>query len=422
MSHRSTGVLRLLQRHPVSQALLGASAGCECHLVGGVVRDRLLGLPCADFDAVVERDGEAIAERLARSLPARPVRLGGKEFAAYRLVGRDFELDLWDRQGGSLASDLLRRDFTVNAMALDLRSGDLADPHGGLRDLQDRILRAVGPDSFAGDPLRVLRLPRLLLQLPGFAADPATVDLARRQTARLTEVAAERVRDELARILASREAHRGVALLEALHVYPGLWLGRPGEAMVVDHTIGELEWLEPCALAVRRGAPSGVAGDPDLEAARWGLLFASLPQPLETLRRFARAGYVLRQRADEAAALLHWEDLPAGELLQRRFLHDCGALWPTAAAFLGARHAARGEVAAWTSWLRETVGVLGRVGAWILDPPALLTGHEVQRELGLAPGPEVGRALALVRQAQVDGTVADRATALALLRRRAAPG
>src|SRR5512135_1373364 len=148
MSHRSTGVLRLLQRHPVSQALLAASGGAECHLVGGVVRDRLLGLPCADFDAVVAGDGEAIAARLARSLPARPVRLGGKEFAAYRLVGSDFELDLWDREGTSLAADLRRRDFTVDALALDLRSGELVDPQAGLHDLRDRVLRAVGPDSF----------------------------------------------------------------------------------------------------------------------------------------------------------------------------------------------------------------------------------------------------------------------------------
>src|SRR3954469_4372126 len=156
--------------------LLEACGPAECHLVGGILRDRALGLPSHDVDAVVSGGGgREMAERLAAGLPARLVFLGGKEFAAYRLVGEDVTVDLWDREGTSRHQDLARRDFTVNAFALDARSGELVDPFGGLADLERRLLRATTPESFTGDPLRVLRLPRLLLRLPRFAADPATL-------------------------------------------------------------------------------------------------------------------------------------------------------------------------------------------------------------------------------------------------------
>ena len=219
---RATAALTLLARHPVPRALVRAAGGIECHLVGGVLRDRLLGLPALDFDAVVERDGAAIGERLAAELGARLVPLGGKEFAAYRLAGDGFHLDLWDREGAGLASDLARRDFTVNSFAFDLTEPRLVDPHHGLRDLEARLLRATTPASFTGDPLRVLRLGRLLVQLPGFSVDSPTVALARAAAPGVARIAAERVREELSRLFASPEAHQGVALLHELGIYPGL--------------------------------------------------------------------------------------------------------------------------------------------------------------------------------------------------------
>src|SRR5580693_3366996 len=112
-----------LLRDPAVRALAAACGATECHLVGGVLRDRLLGLPSPDLDAVVAGRGQEIAERLAAALPARLVPLGGKDFAAYRLVADGWVLDLWDRAGTSLRQDLARRDFTVNAMALALGAG-----------------------------------------------------------------------------------------------------------------------------------------------------------------------------------------------------------------------------------------------------------------------------------------------------------
>ena len=163
--------LKSLRRHRAVRGLVRVTGG-ECHLVGGVLRDRLLGLPVKDLDAVVAGGGEEVAVRLAAELPARLVRLGGKEFAAYRLVARRWVLDLWDRAEVSLEADLARRDFTVNSIAWAPAGGGLTDPFGGLDDLGRRLLRATTAASFIGDPLRVLRLPRFLVQLPASAPTP----------------------------------------------------------------------------------------------------------------------------------------------------------------------------------------------------------------------------------------------------------
>jgi fumarate hydratase class II len=240
----------LLRLAPVGElARIARDAGVEAHLVGGVVRDALLRVAVHDLDAVVSARGEDISRRLARRLGARWVRLGGERFAAYRLVfqedllreepssevtgngvgdeeaAADSMLDLWDREGGSLEADLARRDLTVNALALDLASGQLIDPFGGRSDLAARRLRAVTDDSFTGDPLRVLRLARFAVQLPGFGPDRHTVELARAAAGGLAQIAAERVREELMKLLALPGAERGLALLAQLGLFPALWLG-----------------------------------------------------------------------------------------------------------------------------------------------------------------------------------------------------
>lgn len=317
----SVAVFAELCGDPVVQALLAACGATECHLVGGVLRDRLLGLATHDLDAVVAGRGDEIAGELAACLPARLVRLGGEDFAAYRLVlgapaastasiasvasdaavpaGHSI-LDLWDRQSLPLHDDLARRDFTVDSIALAPRDGAVVDPFGGLADLERRVLRATTAQSFEGDPLRVLRLARLLVHLPGFCVEPETFELARRAAPRLPEIAAERIREELWLLLshppsegpgrpgeaagaghaggASRAAETGDAgdaeaaepavaaspaviglrALAALHLYPGLWLGTPGipggreGAAAAARAAAELAALPACAGELER--------------------------------------------------------------------------------------------------------------------------------------------------------------------------
>jgi tRNA nucleotidyltransferase/poly(A) polymerase len=416
VSSQTARIFRVLLQHRAVRALAAAGGETECHLVGGCLRDRALGLMSHDIDAVVAGRGLEIAERLAAELPARFVLLGGKDFAAYRLVGQDLTLDLWDRAGTILHEDLARRDFTVNSFALDLRDGLLADPFDGLGDLAHRILRATTPASFTGDPLRVLRLPRMLLRLPGFAADPQTFLLARASSAHLVNVAAERVRDELAILFDHPEAHRGLALLVALDLYPGLWLGAPGEPGRPGGAVTELEALVDRCQELRQ-LDSEAATQVVLRPARLAATFAHLPTrgnrgPQDFLELFRDAGYVTRQSAAEVALLLGEEEIPNDDLGRRRFLHRTGRLWATVAVSLGARTS---DAAGWRARLRPLVDLARREGATLFDPPRLLSGQEVQTILGIAPGPEVGRALAAVRQAQVDGAVRTREEAVEIV-------
>jgi tRNA nucleotidyltransferase/poly(A) polymerase len=406
---------RILLQHRAVRALVAVAEETESHLVGGCLRDRALGLASHDIDAVVAGRGRKIAEGLAAALPARLVLLGGKEFAAYRLVAGDVVVDLWDRAGTTLYEDLARRDFTVNSFALDVRTGEIADPFGGLPDLERRLLRATTTESFTGDPLRVLRLPRLLLRLPGFAADPETLLRARASSPHLPDVAAERVRDELALLFDHPEAHRGLALLVALDLYPGLWLGAPGEPGRPGGAVAELEALPDRLQELRQLDP---AVQVEMRAARLAATFAHLPgragrSPRDLLDLFRDAGYLTRQAAAEVALLLAEDEIPVDELGRRRFLHRTGRLWATVVVSLGARTSEAGR---WRDRLRPLVDLARREGADLLDPPRLVTGEEVQKLLGISPGPEVGRALAAVRQAQIDGRVRTREEAVAMLR------
>jgi poly(A) polymerase len=133
------------------------------------------------------------------------------------------------------------------------------------------------------------------------------------------------------------------------------------------------------------------------------------------LELFRDAGYLTRHEASKVALLLAWDELPQSALGQRRFLHRAGPLWATAACSLGAR-AGPGAIERWRTALRPLVDLVRREGPALFDPPRLLTGEEVQALLGLPPGPGIGKALATLRQAQVDGTVRTKEEALALLK------
>jgi tRNA nucleotidyltransferase/poly(A) polymerase len=170
--------------------------------VGGAVRDLILGVEPLDVD--VECD-EPLA---CASALGKVITLGRGDLAVYRVVvdGRVYDF--------SRRTDLGRRDFTINAIAVDLGSGELRDPHKGQADIARRVVRMIVPQNFDDDPLRMLRGVRLAVRFD-FTIDDVTVAAIRRRAARIRTVAAERVTYELHAIFSANRFRKALQLLNA---------------------------------------------------------------------------------------------------------------------------------------------------------------------------------------------------------------
>jgi poly(A) polymerase len=222
-------VAELLRVSPVADELARrfAARGHELYLVGGSVRDALLGRLGDDLDfatsaypdetlAVVDGWAEAVwttgAEFGTIGAARRGLRLEITTFRAeaYDRVGRNPVV----RYGTNLLDDLRRRDFTVNAMAVSLPAHEFCDPHGGLADLATRTLRTPGTpeESFADDPLRMLRAARFAAQL-GFTVVPEILHAMTAMAADLGRITAERIRDEFTKLMCGADPVTGLRLL-----------------------------------------------------------------------------------------------------------------------------------------------------------------------------------------------------------------
>ena len=233
---------RLADVAPVAVRLgeVFADAGHELSLVGGSVRDTVLGRLGEDLDFTTSARPDEV-EHLVTPLAATVWDIGrqfgtiGARIDGYTCEITTYRADVYDptsrkphvQFGDSLDGDLRRRDFTVNAMALRLPGRTFVDPYGGLQDLQARVLRTPGPpeESFDDDPLRMLRAARFAAQLEfDVVADVVTAMTQMRD--RLAIISPERIRDELVKLVLSQHPRRGLALLVdtglAEHVLPEL--------------------------------------------------------------------------------------------------------------------------------------------------------------------------------------------------------
>lgn len=251
----------------------------EAWLVGGALRDRLLGRPVLDVDLAVAGDVAAAAQAV-RAASGR----GAAAFAlsdahgGWRVVSADraWHADLVPLAGGGLEADLRARDVTLNAMAVRLGDADpsapawpLVDPLGGEADLERGVLRACSPTAMTADPLRVVRLARLSCEL-GLAVEDATRAQARAAAPGLDGVAGERIFAELVRVLRSPDPVGGLELLAALDaerfVLPELTALRGVEQNRYHHADVHGHTLEVLEAAVRlSGAPGEVLGDDALD-------------------------------------------------------------------------------------------------------------------------------------------------------------
>ncbi len=381
----------------------------ECHVVGGAVRDHLLGREARDLDLVVAH-GEDLTTRLADGLDARRIELGGDRFAAVRLVGSTqegeaFVIDVWDRGDTPLEVELARRDFTINAIAVDLRDGRWHDPLAGIADLESRLLRACSEGAFREDPLRVLRLARLAAELPDLTVESDTLQLARDAAAGLSTVAIERRREEVGRALRADRVEVALEIWAEVGFFPEAFGGTRPRA----DALRTIRRVLARARALDRLLPEGEAVD--RFALHSAVILAASDADLDCM---LETGYFSRAEARRIAFVLPWSELPSVPSRQRWLLHRAASLWPTALLHAAAWDTARD--------LARTEALLGRCfrlardeRETIFDPEPLVRGDEIRQLLGLESGPEIGRLAKLLRRLQVEGTLNTRDEAIARL-------
>ncbi len=438
-------------------------AGHQLHLVGGSVRDALLGRPGNDIDLCTDARPEQILTLLADW--AQATWTTGIEFGTVgaarngsRVEITTFRADRYDRigrnpevaYGSSLTEDLLRRDFTVNAMAMSVNERVFTDPCGGLTDLADRQLRAPGAatDSFADDPLRMLRAARFAAQLE-FSLTEEVLAAMSSQAEQISRVSAERIRDEFSKLLCSTDPIAGLRLLVhtglAEYVLPEL----PGMQLAIDehhqHKDVYEHSLTVLSQAIEAEDPASAEGSPDL-VLRLAALLHDIGKP--ATRRHEPAGGVsfhhhevvgaklarkrlraMRYPKDVIAAVsglvflhLRFHGFGRGEWTDsavRRYVTDAGPLLSRLHKLVRSdcttRNRRRATILAATyDALEERIAQLQEKEDLARVRPDL-DGNEIMRLLGVPPGPLVGRAWQYLKELRLTHGPLDRAQAEAEL-------
>ena len=425
-------------------------AGHELYLVGGVVRDLLMGREHDDLDfatSAMPRETTRLLQGWADQRYHVGVRFGT---VGARKDGRVFEITTFREEdypedqrkpavtfAKDVETDLSRRDFTINAMAVRLPEGEFVDPFGGVKDLADgRLDTPLAPDvSFSDDPLRMLRAARFASTLR-MKPTPRVVDAIRRMHGRLAIVSAERVSDELAKLLLGDDAARGLELVvasglaeEFLPELPALRLEQDPvhkHKDVLHHTFAVVERCEP-DLVLRLAALLHDVGKPRTrqytdEGVRFHLhevVGARMAE--ERLRALRYPSAVVDDVRKLVEMHLRFHGYGAGwtDGAVRRYVRDAGPLLDKLNQLTRADCTTRNpfrakQLASMQDDLEERIARLAEEeNLDALRPP--LDGREVMERLGIQPGPLVGEALEHLMELRMERGPIEREEALRLL-------
>jgi poly(A) polymerase len=437
--------------------------GHELAVVGGPVRDALLGRPAVDVDLTTDAHPERILEIIDGW--AEAVWTPGIDFGTVGMRKGDRHLEVTTYRaesyregsrkpevsyGTSLTGDLLRRDFTVNAMAVTVTTGEFVDPFGGLADLQAGTLSTPGSphDSFTDDPLRMMRAVRFAAQL-GFEIRGDVAEAVRDMVGRLEIVSAERIRDELTKLMLSADPRTGVELMVDLGLAELVVPEVPKMRLEIDehhrhkdvyeHSLTVLD--QAIALEERRGlAPDLVLrlaallhdiGKPKTRAFAPGgrvtfhhheVVGASMSRKRLASLRFPKD--VVKDVSTLVSLHLRFHGYGKGEWTDsavRRYARDAGHLLEklhilTRADCTTRNRRKAGALARAYDDIEHRIERLSEEEELNRMRPAL-DGNEIQQILGIGPGPAVGRAWKHLLELRMERGPMDRDEAEGELRR-----
>ncbi len=428
------------------------------YVVGGAVRDAYLRRAITDIDIAVAGEAVGLARRLADWLDGDIYVMDRERGVARVIVPRQGErycVDVARFRGETLEQDLRDRDFTMNAMAVDLL-GDLQgliDPLGGIKDLRQKVLRCCSPRSFADDPVRMLRAVRLSAQFD-LKIHPQAAAEIRARSAELGQVSGERVRDELFKLLGLEQAARALRVLLHTNLLQALIARQSG--YLNEELMARLSadgWNASLAAAKRMSALltaiSARRTDNTAAAFDLGMLVIQLDRFRVSLQTHVAREYgKARSHADLLilAALLHDRAPDAIDSLlaalkltvaeernlvsavanyrrigdqrawsaldQHRFWYQLGAGGIDAILLASAQYlGSAGRDLKQRDWLDFVETATTLLDAYfnryaeIVEPALLLDGNDIRALCNLAPGPLIGELLTALREAQVTGAV-----------------
>ncbi len=445
------------------QSLLSSA---EAYLVGGAIRDALLGKRTHDLDFTLPIRTISIARNVADQLGGAFYLLDEERQAA-RVILMDGEegrhvLDFTPIQGESIEEDLRGRDFTVTAMAIPVQDpGKLIDPLGGISDLREGVLRPCSSHALEDDPIRILRAVRIAVQLDFRMVDDLKSQI-KRALFRLREVSPERLRDECFRMLEGPRQAVAMKALSLLDIFPHLL---PGYRALSKHNQRCLWYVEKLWDLLGREHDPEAAGSwaMGLSVLRLGryrehiqdhfrstlvparslralVSFAALFLPGETggegepawksamikhAHRLRLSNEEIQRLEDMTDAYQAFHDfgkeegLPSPRQIYRYFqpVNEAGVdgIFLGLADFL-AHH---GTAAPLEGWLQILDGARSCLEAWwehregSISPPPLVTGDDLMKTFHLAQGPQIGQLLAEIREEQAVGEITTKQDALA---------
>ena len=435
---------------------LARERGAPLFLVGGYIRDLLLGIHRQDYDLALPHEASSFIPEIEDTLGFHFFMIGKEEMgtATYRIIKPDLSIDLTLLQGRTIDEDLQRRDFTINAIAFSLRDERFHSVEGAFEDIGKRIIRAVTDQSIDRDPLRMLRAIRYLATLDGFELDRTLAEEISLKKRQIEKIPAERIKMEMDKILLSRRRALGMKVLYEsgllLTLFPelkgleSLDQGEHHHLNALSHTLLALENIS----RVFNGLASKNQDIPLSEEDHLSLCYAALfhdlgkqnalSQDEDGTIHFYHHEVYSSLAAERAMERLRFPNLTRDKVLclvknhmrilnlshetkepaLKRLVNQMGDLTPLLVILtLADKEASRGILSVSGDNAVEThcLRILGLFKQEeIVHPPSLITGHDVMA-LGYLPGPRVGEILNSVREKQVSGEIQTREEALRVI-------